>query len=27
LLDDIHGHRLAQTELDLAFLLTRWPNR
>ena len=26
LLNDTHGHRLAQTELDLAFLLTRWPN-
>jgi hypothetical protein len=26
LLNDTQGHPLAQTELDLAFLLTRWPN-
>jgi hypothetical protein len=26
LLGDTHGHPMVQTELDLAFLLTRWPN-
>jgi hypothetical protein len=26
LLNDTQGHPLAQTELDLAFLLTRWPH-
>ncbi|MBC8288698.1 MAG: hypothetical protein H8E37_00120 [Planctomycetes bacterium] len=26
LLNDTHGHPPAQTELDLAFLLTRWPH-
>jgi hypothetical protein len=26
LLGDTQGHPLAQTELDLAFILTRWPN-
>ena len=26
LLGDTHGHPVAQTELDPAFLLTRWPN-
>ena len=26
LVADTHGHSVAQTELDLAFILTRWPN-
>ena len=26
LLNDTQGHPLAQTELDLAYVLTRWPN-